>query len=131
MHAVPSAAPSSVLASAVITSSFTLQWEEVECIHHNGDITGYLISYGVDGDSSPRQTVNALTTEQPITGLYPSTTYAIQVAAVNSAGTGVYSDQISVTTKGTTSKLNCLPCIIILQPAFVGKLITYSHFIVQ
>ena len=33
-----------------------------------------------------------------ISGLTPSTTYTIEVAAVNSAGTGVYSDPHSVMT---------------------------------
>ena len=35
-----------------------------------------------------------------ISGLTPSTTYTIEVAAVNSAGTGVYSDAITELTLG-------------------------------
>ena len=39
-------------------------------------------------------------TEATISSLMSSTTYSIQVAAVNSAGTGVYSDLLIVQTEG-------------------------------
>ena len=73
------------------SSNITVQWEPVDCIHHNGDITGYSVQYGtetmsVSGDSSGGMYV--------ISGLMPSTTYSIQVAAETSAGTGPYSDSL-------------------------------------
>ena len=37
-------------------------------------------------------------TETTISSLMPSTTYSIQVAAVNSAGVGVYSDPLVIET---------------------------------
>ena len=40
------------------------------------------------------------TTETTISELYSSTNYSIQVAAVNSAGTGIYSTAIFTVTKG-------------------------------
>ena len=40
------------------------------------------------------------TTQTTISGLTPSTTYSIEVAAVSSAGTGVYNDAITAHTKG-------------------------------
>ena len=42
--------------------------------------------------------MDATGTEATISGLMPSTTYSIQVAAVNSAGTGSYSDAQMLTT---------------------------------
>ena len=46
-------------------------------------------------------TVNGATVnEATISGLMSSTTYSIQVAAVNDAGTGVYSDPIIEETDG-------------------------------
>ena len=42
--------------------------------------------------------MDATGTEATISGLMPSTTYSIQVAAVNSAGTGSYSDAQMPTT---------------------------------
>ena len=89
----PSAAPTSVSVSEVTSSTITLQWGAVDCIHRNGDITGYLVRYGVQGSVSTwTKTVSgASVTETTISELISSTTYSIAVAAVNSAGTGVYS----------------------------------------
>ena len=90
----PSAAPTSVSVFTVTSSSITVQWGAVDCIHHNGDITGYSVRYGVQGSGST-QTMNVSggsVTEATISSLMPSTTYSIHVAAVNSAGVGVYSN---------------------------------------
>ena len=87
MPPAPSAPPSSVSVSEVTSSSITVQWGPVDCIHRNGDITGYSVQYGsetvsVSGDSSGGMYV--------ISGLMPSTTYSIRVAAETSTGTGPY-----------------------------------------
>ena len=91
----PSAAPTSVRISAVTSSSITVQWGAVDCIHHNGDITGYSVQYGVQGSGS-METINCVLgnnmTEATLSGLTPSTVYSIQVAAVNGAGVGAYSN---------------------------------------
>ena len=93
----PSAAPTSVSVSEVTSSSITVQWGAVDCIHRNGNITGYSVWYGIQGSGST-QTVSVSgggATMTTISGLTPSTTYSIEVAAVNSAGTGDYSPVIS------------------------------------
>ena len=74
--------------SEVTSSSITVQWGPVDCIHRNGGITGYSVQYGsetvsVSGDSSGGMYV--------ISDLMPSTAYSIQVAAQTRAGTGPYS----------------------------------------
>ena len=78
------------------SSSITVQWGAVDCIHHNGDITGYSVRYGVQGSAVGDRTVQMVsgadTTQTTISGLTPSTTYSIEVAAVNSVGAGMYSD---------------------------------------
>ena len=84
------------------SSSITVQWGAVDCIHHNGNITGYSVRYGVQGSEST-QTVSVSggsVTEATISSLMPSTTYSIQVAAVNSAGIGVYSTAVDQLTAG-------------------------------
>ena len=104
----PSAPHISVNTSAVTSSSITVQWGPVDCIHRNGDITGYLVRYGVQGSGST-QTMNVsggAATEAMTSGLNSATNYSIEVAAVNSAGTGDYSNSISVTTSGTFSICN-------------------------
>ena len=99
LRLAPSAAPSSLRRTEVTTSTATIQWDTVKCIHRNGDITGYLVWC----NNGTRQTEDTKT-EYLIIGLNHSTTYTIQVAAVNSAGTGVYSEQLSITTTGIKYK---------------------------
>ena len=92
----PSAAPTSVSVSEVTFSSITVQWGAVDCIHRNGDITGYSVRYGIHRSGST-QTVSVSgggATMTTISELTSSTTYSIEVAAVNSAATGLYSPVI-------------------------------------
>ena len=99
INTAPSAAPTSVSVSKVTSSNITVQWEEVPCIHHNGNITGYSLQYGVVGSESTQNmpVSGASTTEATITGLVESTTYTIKVAAVNDVGIGVYSEPMMIT----------------------------------
>ena len=102
----PSITPTSVNVSEVTFSSITVQWGTVDCIHRNGDITGYTVRYRVQLNGST-QTVNVSgggSTQTIIFGLIPSTNYSIEVAAVNSVGTGVYSNVIFQLTRGTCAQ---------------------------
>ena len=98
----PSSPPTSVSTSDVTSSSITVQWGAVDCIHRNGDITGYSVRYGVQGSGSTQteSVSGGATTERTVSGLESSSNYSIEVAAVNSAGTGVYSDPIIRITDG-------------------------------
>ena len=102
LSSAPSAPPSSVNATVESSTNITVQWGEVPCIHQNGAITGYSVQYGVVGNgSTENMTVDgASTTQTTISGLNPSTNYSIEVAAVNSAGTGVYSEPRTQLTEG-------------------------------
>ena len=53
----PSASPTSITTSDVIPNSFTVQWWAVDCIHSNGNITGYTVRYEIQGNGST-QTVS-------------------------------------------------------------------------
>ena len=71
-------------------------------MHRNGDITGYSVQYGVVGSGST-QTMSVSggsVTEATISSLMSSTTYSIRVAAVNSAGTGEFSNIMFQLTEG-------------------------------
>ena len=98
----PSAPPSSVTASNVTSSSITVQWGAVDCIHRNGDITGYSVWYGVQGSGSTRteSVSGGATNEATISGLESAAYYSLEVAAVNSAGIGVYNNTIIELTLG-------------------------------
>ena len=86
----PSAPPEGVTADGMSTG-ITVQWGTVPCIHQNGVITEYSVRYGVEG-SGNTQTVIATGNGATIFDLIPSTNYTVEVAAVNSAGVGEYSD---------------------------------------
>ena len=95
----PSAPPTSVSVSEVTSSSITVQWGAVDCIHRNGDITGYSVQYGVQGSGEGEKTVKMASGDSSgglyhISGLTAATVYTIEVAAVNSAGVGNYSNYI-------------------------------------
>ena len=73
--------------------------------------------YGVQGDEST-QTVSVSggdTTSTTISGLDSSTNYAIEVAAMNSAGTGTYSSPITEITDGMW-----LSCTILLGSSILS-----------
>ena len=85
------------------SSSITVQWGAVDCVHRNGDITGYSVQYGVQGSGST-QTMSVSgdsVTEATLSELIPSTTYSIEVAAVTGQDRiGVYSLPLSEETDG-------------------------------
>ena len=105
LFSAPTTAPESVTTPSVTSSTITIQWGMVPCIHQNGDITGYSVRYGVMGSgSSQTETVSgASETETIISDLMPSTTYVVQVAGMNGNGTGVYSSNESALTRGNTA----------------------------
>ena len=96
----PSAAPTSVSVSEVTSSSITVQWGAVPCIHRNGDITGYSVQYGVVGSESTQTISVSGDFSGVISNLEPPTNYSIKVAAMNSVGIGPYSDAVIAQTDG-------------------------------
>ena len=99
----PSAPPDSVSISAVTSSSITVQWEMVPCIHRNGHITDYTVRFGIQGQIT--QTMAAPGDSSGgtyvISNLQSSTTYSIQVAAITGVNRiGPYSSTITEATSG-------------------------------
>ena len=86
------------------SSSITVQWGVVPCIDRNGQITGYSVRYGEMGSGST-QTMSASGDFSGgmyvISDLESSTTYSIEVAAVNDELIGPYSDALNKLTAGT------------------------------
>ena len=98
----PSAPPSSVRVSVESSTAINVQWGPVDpCIHKNGAITGYSVRYGEVGASEGERNVKMATEDQMtilLCGLTKETVYTVEVAAETSAGTGVYSDPITIQT---------------------------------
>ena len=81
----------------------------MDCIHQNGNITGYSVRYWVQRSNTHTLNVSGgTTTAFTLTGLSNFTTYSIDVAAVNNAGVGKYSDAIMVKTKGKVISLKTI-----------------------
>ena len=77
----------------VESSTISVEWGLVNCSHRNGIILGYTVLYEVVGSGNIQYlNVSARSTVGSINELMPFMTYSISVAAVNSAGTGVFSD---------------------------------------
>ena len=104
-YTAPTAAPTSVTTSSGTFSSITVRWDPVNCTERNGDITGYSVRYGVQGSAVGDRTVEMVSGDSSggmyvISGLSAATMYAVEVAAVNSVETGVYSNPIDQLTLG-------------------------------
>ena len=89
----PSSPPQSVTVMAVDPSSLRVTWQQPPEIDHNGPLTGYQIRYGQVGRST--STVSTSSTSYTLTGLTTYVQYTVQVAAVNSDGTGPFSSSLT------------------------------------
>ena len=91
-HVLLSTAPTgtiSLSAGTVTANSITVQWEEVPCLHRNGEITGYTVVARTSGEEDNTEFINdGNARSATVTGLNPSTLYTLLVTASNGAGTG-------------------------------------------
>ena len=111
MFIVPSAPPSDVRLSVSSLTSITVQWGSVECRHHNGEITGYVVRYGEEGSSEGDRSVQMVSGDSSggmttISGLTNKRVYTVEVAAVNSPGIGEYSVPQKIKIPETQSRLS-------------------------
>jgi len=86
--AVPPGAPGIPVVSSIAQTTATVTWAPA-----SGAVTAY--GYSLNGGSTWTSVGSSLTT--PLTGLVAGTAYAIQVHAVNTAGTGPASSSVSFT----------------------------------
>ena len=74
-----------------------MSWLPPLLIDHNGNLTGYTVSYSKVGSNNVHSVqLLANVTMYKITQLVPSTEHRIQVACINVNGTGPFSDYIEV-----------------------------------
>ena len=97
----PSGAPNGVAEVSTATNSITGRWEAVDCLLRNGMVTGYTAWAVRNGVVEGTTSVGGDARQATISGLESSTEYSVQVAAVNSAGIGLFSSPlITVMTSG-------------------------------
>ena len=71
-------------------------WDTIECIERNGIITNYTVVFQEQGGANvPGDTVDRTFSAG---GLTPYTNYTFQVAGVNDADTGLFTNLITVIT---------------------------------
>ena len=112
-HPVPSGAPQSLSFNTINSTSVNISWDSVECIHRNGLITHYNISYGPMSETSRVTDVTVVNKNEQdnggsytATGLEPSTNYNFKVAAVNDVGVGKFAN-VQVQIEGMSTGLKC------------------------
>ena len=95
-------APHSVTATVVSSTVIAVQWDGLDpCRHVNGLIVLYRVQYtevasGVVQSKDVAGEWNVMNAETSLTGLTPSTSYSIKVAAVNGEDdVGLYSHPIT------------------------------------
>ncbi|KAK2846145.1 hypothetical protein Q7C36_010999 [Tachysurus vachellii] len=120
--ATSQAAPSQVsevIKERVQEHSIQLSWQEPE--QPNGVITEYEIKY-YEKDQKDRiySTVKSKFTSATVNNLRPSTAYVFQIRAFTSAGYGMFSPRLEVTTKDESEQN---PVIIIAVVAVAGTII--------
>ena len=77
------------------STSIRVEWDEVECTQRNGIIASYVIQYNnINGSSQKEVIANAESTSIVINGLNRFS-FSFSIAAVNSIGTGVFSEMIT------------------------------------
>ena len=88
--------PPTQVNTTTTSTTITVQWGPVDCIHRNGDITGYSVCV-MSNEVLKNVSTSGDTRNATISELRPFTEYNISVAAVNSIGTGVHSDHFVAT----------------------------------
>ena len=101
--------------TSVTAFNITIEWGEVPCPDQNGVITGYSVQYGVEGSGGTETaTIDGDSSGGSIglSGLEPATVYEYRVAAMTSAGPGVYSSPMTALTSGTYLHSRSYTCVL-------------------
>ena len=105
-----------------------MTWDTIDCIERNGIITDYTVVFQEQGGASvPGNTVNMIFSAEELT---PGTSYTFQVAGVNDAGTGSFTDLLTIFTT-EDGLLTFIAMIMIICPFFLTVPGTVSNFTVH
>ena len=113
---------------SMTSRSIMVTWDTIDCIERNGIITGYTVVFQEQGGASvPGNTVNMIFSAEELT---PGTSYTFQVAGVNDAGTGSFTDLLIIFTT-EDGLLTFIAMIMIICPFFLTVPGTVSNFTVH
>ena len=83
-------------------TSITIEWSELDCTDHNGDITGYRVRYGSTSTTPSQRQIATISDPDrkmfTVDREFITLSYDFEVAAVNVDGTGPYSTPLTVDT---------------------------------
>ncbi|XP_021367515.1 tyrosine-protein phosphatase 99A-like isoform X2 [Mizuhopecten yessoensis] len=116
----PSAAPKILEAVSHNSSQIFFKWQPPLASEINGELTGYVIQYNVEG-SNILQTVteeNKDKTNLTIINLLPFTNYYITIKAQNSFGTGPFAETMVRTSEGRPSKPRIIHTLNVMSTSF-------------
>ena len=85
-------------ATSVTYNSISLGWDMIPFLYRNGPNFQYIVAYRVASSSPPSLTIAVTTNAATLQNLMPFTTYAIYVQGENSAGRGMQSTMLNITT---------------------------------
>ena len=98
----PSGPPQNVRATSNTSTTITVEWDGVECLQRNTEITGFTVHYDPpSSDGTDEATASGSGREGggvTLTGLTHFTSYSIEVASDSDLGRGPFSDAITVET---------------------------------
>jgi len=86
LSVVPIGRPGKPTASHIEARSVIITWTEVDCLRRNGNITKYLVDYGVGNVRDIE--LESKSTSLTVTNLSPFTKYTFTVKGINRAGEG-------------------------------------------
>ena len=121
---VPSSPPLNVTLEDINATAIRVSWEIPPIIHHNSPLTGYVIYYSdlTDPGGEAQVTIlNSAVFTSVISKLEPYTLYDVQVAALNDAGTGPRSFEVTIETPKTSQ------CDV--GDMYMGELIQYILYV--
>ncbi|XP_069101709.1 tyrosine-protein phosphatase 99A-like isoform X3 [Argopecten irradians] len=116
----PSAAPEILEAISHNSSQIFFKWQPPLASELNGELTGYVIQYNVEG-SKVLQTVteeNKDKTNLTIINLLPFTNYYITIRAQNNFGTGPFAEVMVRTAEGRPSKPRIIHTLDVMSTSF-------------
>lgn len=101
----PSSPPLNVTVVAINATAISVSWEVPPIIHHNSPLTGYVVIYSdlTDPGGEVEVTIPDPTVfTTMIFKLEPYSLFDVQVAALNDAGTGPLSFEVTIETPKTS-----------------------------
>ena len=82
--------------TSVNTSTLMVSWQPPPVIDHNGVLTSYMIHYTIVDSNNVTNNIITNGIKYMISGLVKDVDYSVRVAAMNSNGTGPFSNPVVV-----------------------------------